>query len=310
MIVLGPTATGKTSFAVQLAEELDGEIVNADSRYLYRGMNIGTAKPSADEMRGIPHHLVDIIDPTDEYSLARFLNDAFAAVELVSARGRLPVVSGGTPQYLRGFLEGWQAPEAPPDAGLRAVLERETAQVLHQRLLDVDPPSAQRIGPHNKRRMIRALEVHAVTGERMSDLQGSSPPPYRTHTIGLRQPRELLYPRIDARVHAMFAAGWLDEVRDLAERGVTAATPAMSAHGYREALAVIEGTLTLGDAIAQTCRMVHRYVRHQETWFRKFAAVQWYDSSTTGFEHAAIAATRAFLQADPLAERDGLPARA
>lgn len=299
VVVLGPTATGKTALAVRLAAGYNGEVVNADSRYLYRGMDIGTAKPTQAEMAGVPHHLIDVLSPLDDYSLARFLDDAFAAVEDVARRGRLPVVAGGTPQYLRGFIDGWQAPEVAPQPELRAQLDREATEALFQRLLVVDPAAAERTGPDNKRRIIRALEIYLVSGERMSDLQGSVPPPYRMHILGLRQPRDVLHARIDARVRAMFSAGWLDEVARLRALGVDAKTPAMSAHGYREALAVLDGTLTLDDAILQTCVMVHRYVRHQETWFRKFPNVHWYDSSVVGFDQVAFEDVGRFLETSP-----------
>jgi tRNA dimethylallyltransferase len=306
IVVLGATATGKTAFAVQLAQEVNGEIINADSRYLYLGMTVGTAKPTVSEMGGIPHHLIDVLEPTDDYSLARFLDDAYAAVELVATRARVPIVTGGTPQYVRGFIEGWQAPAVPPNSALRAELERQPVETLFVRLQSLDPQSAERIDPHNKRRMIRALEVQAATGTPMSALQSKSPPPYQMHLIGLRQPRELLYPRIEERVRGMFAAGWLDEVRGLATRGATAATPAMSAHGYREALAVTEGTMSAEQAIEQTAAMVRRYVRHQETWFRRFSNVTWYDSTVDGYEQFAIADARSFLQRATSGEFDRL----
>ena len=293
--MLGATATGKTSLAIRLAQAFDGEVISADSRYFYRGMDVGTAKPSIEERAGVPHHLIDIADPRDDYSLSRFLTDAYVAVEDVAARWHLPIVAGGTPQYLRAFIEGWHVPEVPPDAELRQRLELEPVEDLSKRLLHVDAVSAERIGPQNKRRMIRALEIHTLTGVPMSVLAGKDAPPYRFLVLGLRQDREQLYDRIDRRVRDMFAGGWLAEVRDLYARGVTAATPAMSAHGYREALEVVQGVTTLEDAIVRTQLMVHKYVRHQETWFRRFADVQWLDSSDAGFEDVAVAWVRAFL---------------
>jgi tRNA dimethylallyltransferase len=295
VVILGATATGKTSLAIRIAQELDGEVVSADSRYFYRGMDVGTAKPTFVEQAGVPHHLIDIADPLEDYSLAQFLNDAYAAVEDVAARSHLPVVAGGTPQYLRAFIEGWRVPEVPPDAALRANLEAQPVEHLFRQLRAVDDTSAERIGPHNKRRIIRALEIHAVSGIPMSVLAGRDTPPYRFLVLGLRQDRERLYARIDQRVRAMFAAGWLDEVRSLHARGVTASTPAMSAHGYREALEVVLGVTTLEDAITRTQSMVHKYVRHQETWFRRFAGVQWFDSSVAGFEDEAVERVLAFL---------------
>ncbi|MGH9172793.1 MAG: tRNA (adenosine(37)-N6)-dimethylallyltransferase MiaA, partial [Vicinamibacterales bacterium] len=233
VVVLGPTATGKTDLAIRIARKFDGEVVSADSRYFYRGMDIGTAKPTVDERQSIPHHLIDILDPVEPYSLGRFLDDVYRAIEDVGQRRRLPVVAGGTPQYLRALLEGWTVPEVSPNSELRERLQADSTDELFARLRALDPHSAERIGPSNKRRMIRALEVHALTGQPMSAQAGKRPPPYRFHVIGLTQPRELLYERIDARVRRMYGEGWLDEVRRLAERGVTAAHPSMSAHGYR-----------------------------------------------------------------------------
>ena len=177
----------------------------------------------------------------------------------------------------------------------RERLHAVSTDELFARLQAIDPQSAERIGPSNKRRIIRALEIHAVTGETMSALSGKAPPQYRFHIIGLTQPRELLYARIDARVRQMYGEGWLDEVRRLAERGVTAAHPAMSAHGYREALEVVRGETTVDDAIKRTCFIIHRYVRHQQTWFRTFVGVNWFDSSVDGWQDAAVDSVERFL---------------
>jgi tRNA dimethylallyltransferase len=250
-------------------------------------MDIGTAKPTAAERRGVPHHLIDIASVVDEFSVAAFVELAYGAIEDVAARGQLPIVAGGTPQYLRALLEGWQAPAVPPDPAFRAALEREPAEAVYAQLQHADPDSAARIDPRNKRRLIRALEIVRATGAPVSAAQGQAPPPYRFHVVGLRQPRELLVARVDARVRAMFAAGWLAEVAALRAQGATATTPAMTAHGYREALATLEGTLALDDAIRRTQRMVHRYIRHQETWFRRFSHIHWFDSSQPGWDAAA-----------------------
>jgi tRNA dimethylallyltransferase len=295
VVVLGPTATGKTALAIRIALAFDGEVVNADSRYLYRGMDVGTAKPTAEERAGVPHYLIDIRDPHEPYSLATFLDDAYAAIEDIARRGRLPIVAGGTPQYLRALLEGWQVPHVAPDEQLRAELELEDTAALYARLQRIDPQSASRTGSANKRRIIRALEVYATTGRPMSEIAGKQAPPYRFRVIGLYQPRELLYPRIDARVAAMYAGGWLEEVRRLHERGVHAGIPAMSAHGYREALEVVLGQTDEADAIRRACAMIRRYVRHQQTWFRRFPGITWFDSSQPGYEDVAVDLVRQFL---------------
>jgi tRNA dimethylallyltransferase len=297
IVVLGATATGKTGLAIRIATDYGGEVVSADSRYFYRGMDIGTAKPDAAERSGIPHHLIDIRDPWEPYSLATYLDDAYVAIEAIGDRGRLPIVAGGTPQYLRALLEGWNVPHVPPDPRLREALAALSADELHLRLSAVDPVSADRIGPHNKRRLIRALEIHAATGSPPSERGGQSRPPYRFLVIGLTQSRERLYARIDQRVSAMYAAGWVEEVRALKQRGVTAAMPSMSAHGYREALEVVDGITSVEEAIERTRFMIHKYVRHQETWFRRFEGVRWFDSSEPEFENSALSAVRAFLDA-------------
>jgi tRNA dimethylallyltransferase len=299
VVVLGPTATGKTELAIRIAQAFTGEVVSADSRYFYRGMDIGTAKPSPEEQAGVPHHLIDILDPDESYSLGQFLDDVYDAIEDVAARKHLPVVAGGTPQYLRAMLEGWTVPEVPPDDVLRSRLDLNSTEALFERLADVDPQSAERIGPSNKRRMIRALEIYEKTGQTMTALSGKRPPPYRFHVIGLTQPREVLYPRIDARVRRMYAEGWLDEVRDLHASGITAAQPSMSAHGYREALEVVTGQTDVEDAIARTCTIIHRYVRHQQTWFRRFDGVHWFDSSVDGWTQSALATVDSFLDSPP-----------
>jgi tRNA dimethylallyltransferase len=295
VVVLGATATGKTSLAIRIASSFGGEVVSADSRYFYRGMNVGTAKPDRGEQAGIPHHLIDIREPWESYSLATYLDDAYTAVEDIGRRGSLPVVAGGTPQYLRAFLEGWRVPHVPPDDDLRDELNALDASLLHARLQAVDPVSADRIGPHNRRRLVRALEIFEKLGQPMSTVAGRTPPPYRFLAIGLTQERQQLYQRIDQRVAEMYAKGWIAEVRDLSERGITANMPSMSAHGYREALDVVQGTASIDDAIERTRFMIHKYVRHQETWFRRFEGVRWLDSSDPNHSRLALEAVRAFL---------------
>lgn len=292
IVVVGATATGKTVLALRLAARFNAEIINSDSRYLYRGMDVGTAKPSAVERGRIPHHLLDVLDPSETYSLATFLDAAFSAIEAVAARRRLPLVVGGTPQYARALLEGWQTPAVPPNDTLRADLEAVAVGELIERLRTVDPASAERIGP-NQRRLIRALEIHAATGQPASELRGKQKPPYRFLTIGLRQPREKLYARIDERTRWMFANGLLDEARAL--MGLDPNVPALSSIGYPEARDAMVGRLELEAAIERTQFATHRYVRHQETWFRRFPDVRWFDSSVAGYEADVERAVTAFL---------------
>jgi tRNA dimethylallyltransferase len=306
VVILGPTATGKSGLALKVAERFDSEVVSADSRYLYRGMDIGTAKPSLAELASVPHHLVNVVEPQDDFSLATFLDNAFAAVEDVGARGLLPIVAGGTPLYLRAFLQGWSVPRIAPDEKLRADLELRETSELFKAVQDVDPSSAGRIGPTNKRRLIRALEVFKASGQPMSDLEGKQPPPYRILVLGLRQAREALYQRIDERVRWMFANGLLEEAHELLARGVTPDASAMSAIGYPEARAVVRGELDLEEAIQRASFKTHRYVRHQETWFRRFENVHWLDSASSDYVDEALLLVGRFIadQAGVIVEPD------
>lgn len=278
IVILGATATGKTGLALRLAERFDIEIVNADSRYLYRGMDIGTAKPDEAEQQRVPHHLIDILEPDENYSLARYLDDAYSAVEGIGRLAKLPVVAGGTPQYLRAFIEGWTMPRVPPDEELRARLDDHDTAELFDRLDAVDPPSAERIGPTNKRRLIRALEVFEKSGIPMSEQSGKEPPPYRLILVGLRLDREALYERIDARARWMFEHGILDEARRLLP--LDPSLPALSSIGYPEARAAVRGEIDLETAIERASFSTHRYARHQSTWFRRFADVHWFDATS------------------------------
>lgn len=279
VMIVGPTAVGKTGLSLALGERYDIEIVNADSRYLYRGMDIGTAKPPPQDLARVPHHLVDVLDPDETYSLGRFLRDAYAAIEDIAVRGRLPVVVGGTPQYLKALLEGWAVPEVPPDDALRAEFDRLDSDELYRRVQRIDPESAERIGPANRRRLIRALEVFEKTGKPISALQGKAPPPYRWLLIGLRRERDELHRRVRERAEAMLDEGLLDEARQLLQ--FSDELPAMSAISYPEARALVRGEIDRETALERIAHANTRYIRHQETWFRKFPCVVWFDASAS-----------------------------
>lgn len=305
LAVVGPTASGKTAAGIELAAEFDGEIISADSRYLYRGMDIGTAKPAPLEMAGIPHHLIDVVDPGDDYSLALYQRDAYAAIENVLEQGRLPLLAGGTPLYLNAVLEGWRIPEAEPDPVFRAQMEsfagEQGDEALHRRLTAIDPAAARRIPATNRRRVIRALEIHYRTGRRMSELEGKAPPPYQVLRLGLMPSRERLFERIERRIDKQIDEGFVDEVRRLLDAGISLDVPSMSAIGYRELAAYIEGELTLPEAVEQIRFHTHRYVRHQLTWLRKMPDVVWFDPETDDWFDDLREEVRRFLSPDETA---------
>ncbi|MFN2183292.1 MAG: tRNA (adenosine(37)-N6)-dimethylallyltransferase MiaA [Anaerolineae bacterium] len=284
VIIVGPTAVGKTRLAVCLAQEVDGEIVSADSRQVYRGMDIGTAKATPEEQQCAPHHLLDVVNPDETLGLAQFQEMAYAAIADVTARGRVPMLVGGTGQYVMAVVEGWNVPRVPPNEALRLELYRqadqEGAQSLHDRLRALDPAAADRIDPRNVRRVVRAVEVCMVTGEPISEQQDKTPPPYRVLMLGLSLPREALYRRIDQRVERMMAAGLEDEARGLVDAGYGFDLPAMSGVGYGQFAPWLAGEATLESVAREIKRATRRFVRQQANWFRHDdARIRWLDAA-------------------------------
>jgi tRNA dimethylallyltransferase len=273
ILIVGPTAVGKTELAIQLAERLNGEIVSADSRLFYRGMDIGTAKPTIEEQRRVLHHLIDIADPDEILSLAVFQQKAREAIADIHTRNKIPFLAGGTGQYIRAVTEGWSPPEVEPDERLRDELEKMKEERgydwLYEKLSRLDSEAAAKIDPRNYRRTIRALEVIMTTGRRFSEQRGQSASPYDLITIGLTRPRAELYERVDRRINAMFANGFVDEVRDLLARGYSPTLPTMSAIGYRECIRVINGELSEEQAKAEIRRSTRVFVRRQANWFKE-----------------------------------------
>ncbi|MEA3397936.1 MAG: tRNA (adenosine(37)-N6)-dimethylallyltransferase MiaA [Chloroflexota bacterium] len=269
--IVGPTAVGKTNLALALGTQMNAEVISVDSRQFYRGMDIGTAKPTPEERAQLPHHLIDIADPDETVGLAQFLRLARAAIEDIAARGKLPFLVGGTGQYMRALLQGWQVPETPPDPELRADLEQQAASdpaALWARLLVLDPEAADFIDRRNLRRVIRALEVCLKTGRPFSEQRRRVPPPYRVLQLGLTLERELLYARADARVEAMLAAGLPDEVERLRASGYGWELPAMSGLGYIQFRPYFAGQATLDEIAARIKLDTHDFIRRQYTWFR------------------------------------------
>lgn len=279
--ILGPTAVGKTELSLGLAERLDGEIVSADSRLIYRGMDIGTAKPTPAERGRVPHHLIDVAEPHEIWSLAVFRQAALHAIADIQGRGRLPFLVGGTGQYVTAILEGWSPPALPADRALRGELEgfahEHGAQALHHRLQQVDPEAARRIDVRNVRRVVRALEICTLTGLPASLQQGRHPPPFRSLWLGLTLPRGELYARVDARIDAMLEAGLVGEVRGLLLRGLSPDLPSMSAIGYRQIAEHLRGEVSLEEAVRRIRRATRQFVRRQANWFKPDdPRIHWY----------------------------------
>jgi tRNA dimethylallyltransferase len=273
ILIVGPTAVGKTEIAIQLAEKLKGEIISADSRLFYRGMDIGTAKPTSEEQARVPHHLIDIAEPDEILSLAVFQQQAHAIIADIHTRKKLPFLVGGTGQYIRAVTEGWTPPEVKPDERLRDELgkmkEERGLEWLHDKLKSLDPEAASKIDARNFRRTIRALEVIMTTGRKFSEQRGQTDSPYHLVTIGLTRPRAELYERVDQRIDAMFAKGFLDEVKGLLAKGYSPTLPTMSAIGYRECIRVVNGELNEEQAKVEIRRATRVFVRRQANWFKE-----------------------------------------
>jgi len=276
--IVGPTASGKTALAMRVAERLGGEIVSADSRQVYRAMDIGTAKPTAEERARIRHHLIDVADPGERYDVLRYQRDGRAALAEVRARGHVALVVGGTGLYVRALLDGLDLASLPHDPAVRARLESEDPATLHDRLRAVDPDAALRVDARNRRRLVRYLEVVTIAGGPVNRVRGPSIAALR---IGLRPPREILIAAIERRVRVMVEGGVLDETRALVTRGVDPRLPSMSAHGYVHWAAHLRGEIDLETAIALTARDVRAYSRRQMTWFRRDPAIRWFDPTVS-----------------------------
>ena len=280
--IVGPTAIGKSRLALRLAQDFNGEIVSADSRQVYRLMDIGTAKPTRQELSLVPHHLISIVNPDEDFSLAQYQRLAYKAIDDIGQRNKLALLVGGSGLYVWSVLEDWGIPQVPPDPEFRHSLEKKAVEVgkdeLYHELMKVDPAAAQRIDRRNVRRVVRALEVHRGTETPFSQLQHREAPPFNTLIIGLTADRAELYRRIDLRVDEMIRQGLIEEVEKLVNMGYDFNLPAMSGIGYNQIGMFLKGELTLAAAIQQIKFETHRFVRHQYAWFQlKDDRIKWFD---------------------------------
>ena len=280
IFIVGPTASGKTDAGIRLAKKINGEVISADSRYLYRGMNIGTAKPTIEERQGVPHWLIDVADPDEIWSLSLFKKAADEAVQDIHERGKMPVIVGGTGQYIRCILEGWTIPEGEPDHRLRDFLEKWGNEIgadeLHRKLALLDPEAAAKIEWQNMRRTIRALEVIFTSGQRFSFQRKTTESPYNALIYGMKRERCELYHRIDQRVNQMITDGLVEETAALLAKGYSADLPSMSAIGYKEICDYLNKKTSLEEAAQLIKFRTHNFVRRQANWFKESdPAIQW-----------------------------------
>jgi len=282
--IVGPTAVGKSELALHLAQYFPLEIISADSRQVYRYMDIGTSKPSLAERASVPHHVIDVVEPDEDFSLAMYHQLAGEALKAIQQRGKLPLLVGGSGLYVWSLVEGWKIPEVPPDQKLRRQLEsraeQEDSQSLYQELQDIDPVAATKINPSNVRRIIRALEIYYATGQTPSQLQHKEAPAFSVLIIGLTQERSELYRKIDGRVDKMIQRGLVEEVEQLLKRGYSSSLPSMSGIGYKQIGQFLRGEMTLPEAIDKIKYETHRLARHQYAWFRlSDSKIHWFDVS-------------------------------
>ncbi len=295
IILAGPTAVGKTAASIQLAKSVGAEIISADSMQVYRHMDIGSAKIMPEEMDGVPHHLVDVLEPEEEFNVVRFQSLAKEAMEKIYAAGKIPLIVGGTGFYIQALLYDIDFTENDGDVSFRKELEQTAeemgSEALHRQLREVDPASAEQIHPHNKKRIIRALEFYHQTGQKISEhneTERQKESPYQYAYFVLTDDRAKLYERIDRRVDQMMEDGLLDEVRGLKERGVSRTSTAMQGLGYKELYAYLEGECTLEEAVRIIKRDTRHFAKRQLTWFKREKDVIWADRSLLGGDDAIM----------------------
>lgn len=288
LVIVGPTAVGKTALSLRLARRFRGEIISGDSMQVYRGMDIGTAKASPEERREIPHHLIDLVEPDQPFSVDAFQHLARKAIADIQARRRLPMLVGGTGLYIQAVTHGYALPGAKEDPAFRRKMaqwaDEKGNAALHRRLAEVDPEAARRLHPNDRRRIIRALEIYRKTGRPLSEVQQQGKGLYRTCWIGLTMPRDVLYERVNQRVDQMMAEGLLEEVAALREKGVPRDAVSMQALGYKECWMALEGQISLAEAVELVKRRTRKFAKRQLSWFRRLKEIHWFDCTQGNHE--------------------------
>jgi len=284
--IVGPTAVGKSELALHLAQYFSSEIISADSRQVYRCMDIGTNKPTLAERASVPHHVIDVVEPDEDFNLAMYHQLAMEAMKAVQRKGKFPLLVGGSGLYVWSLVEGWKIPEVPPDRKLRRQLEsraeQEDSQSLYRELQAIDATAAAKINSSNVRRIVRALEIYYATGQPPSQVQHKEAPAFSVLVIGLTQERGELYRRIDGRVDKMIQRGLGEEVEQLLKRGYSSSLPSMSGIGYKQIGQFLRGEMTLPEAIDKIKYETHRLARHQYAWFRlSDSRIHWFDVDET-----------------------------
>ncbi|WML56703.1 tRNA (adenosine(37)-N6)-dimethylallyltransferase MiaA [Neobacillus sp. PS2-9] len=284
LVIIGPTAVGKTKLSIEMAKRYNGEIISGDSMQIYRGMDVGTAKITKEEMEYIPHHLIDIKEPFESFSVAEFQELVRAKIAEIDKKGKLPIIVGGTGLYIQSVIYDYQFSDVSGDEAYRLQLEERVKEVgneaLHEELKEIDPGSAAQIHPNNVRRVIRALEIYHLTGKTMQEYQSHQQPDllYNTAIVGLTMDRDQLYERINLRVDMMMDEGLLPEVKALYQQGLRECQ-SIQAIGYKEIYEYLDGKVTLNEAVENLKQNSRRYAKRQLTWFRNKMKVEWFDMS-------------------------------
>jgi len=288
ILIFGPTASGKTDLSIALALKVNGEIISADSMQVYRFMDIGTAKPSKEQVKTVPHYLIDIVDPDEEWNVASFMDNTERLILDIKKRGRVPIIVGGTGLYLNALINGFSFPIAEKDEELREILSSKSVQELYAQLCGIDPEAAKKINKNDKKRMIRAIEVFESTGTPISKMQKSRKD-NRLRLFCINMEREALYKRINDRVDEMVKKGLVDEVRALLNRGYSKELNSMQALGYKETVQFLEGSISLDEAFELIKRKTRNFAKRQLSWFRRFEDVSWIAPGQDGAMLAEIA---------------------